>query len=90
MQRRIVLWGLVGFIVASCWVILSLAIPISGEPILWGIARLTCPIVPVSMALNFGVKWYWVILTNIPAYALIGLVVEALMQLRNPLQGAGR
>jgi len=90
MKRRIVLWGSVGFIVGGCWVILSWAIPISTEPILWSLARLTCPIVPVSMALHFGVKWYWVVLTNVPAYALVGLAVEALMQLRNSFQAAGR
>jgi predicted membrane chloride channel (bestrophin family) len=90
MKRRIELWGIVGFIVAGCWVILSLAIPISEQPILWYLARLTCPIVPVSMALHFGVKWYWVIVSNVVAYALIGLMVEALLQSRNRFQAAPR
>ena len=90
MKRRIELWGMGGFIVAGCWVILSLAIPISEQPILWDLARLTCPIVPVSMALHFGVKWYWVIVSNVVAYALIGLMVEALLQSRNRFQAAPR
>src|SRR3982074_2729088 len=62
--------------VAGCWVILGLATPISGEPVLWGLARLTCPIVPVSLAFHFGVKWYWVLVANVPTYALNGLMVE--------------
>jgi len=49
MKRRIVLWGFVGIIIAGCWVVLSWAIAISTEPILWSLARLTCPIVPISM-----------------------------------------
>ena len=74
------LWGMVGFIVAGCWVILSLAVPISEQPILWGLARVTCLIVPISMALHFGVNGYWVMFSNVVAYALIGPMVEALHQ----------
>lgn len=90
MKRRIALWGVVGFVVAAGWVILSLAIPISGEPVLWDLARLTCPIVPISVALHFGVKWYSVLVANVVAYALIGFMVEALLQSRNRLQAARR
>jgi len=90
MKRRIVLWGMVGFVVASGWVILSLSVPMSDKPILWGLARLTCPIVPVSMALHFGVKWYWVVLSNAVAYALVGLMVEAALQSRHRLLAARR
>jgi hypothetical protein len=90
MKQRIVLWGFVGFIVAGCWVLLSLAIPISAEPILWSLARLTCPIVPVSLLFHFGVKWYWVILSNVLAYALIGLTVDGLRHSLYRLQAHGR
>lgn len=90
MKRRIALWGFAGFIVAACWVVLSLAIPISAEPILWSLARLTCPIVPVSLLFHFGVKWYWVLLANVPTYALIGLMVEGLRQSRYRLQARCR
>jgi len=82
--------GMVGLIVSGCWMILALAIPISEQPVLWGLARLTCPIVPVSMALHFGVKWYWVSVSNVIVYALIGLIVEALLQSRNRFQAAQR
>jgi hypothetical protein len=46
------------------------------EPLLMDFARFSCPIVMISFALNFGVKWYWVIVTNALAYAAIGLLVE--------------
>ncbi len=84
MKRRVALWGLVGFLVAAFWVLVSLAIPMWREPVLLGIARYTCPIVAISWALNFGVKWYWVILSNVAAYALIGFGIEALRSFRHP------
>ena len=90
MMRRTLLWVCAVFIVGGCWVLLSLATPISTDPLLWNLARLTCPIVPISFALDFGVKWYWVPLTNFPAYALLGLVMEALMHSRNALPAPGR
>ncbi len=46
------------------------------EPLLMDFARFSCPIVMFSFALNFGVKWYWVIVTNAAAYGLIGLLLE--------------
>ena len=90
MKRRIALWGFAGLIVAGGWVVLSWAIPISEEPILWGLARLTCPIVPVSFLFHFGVKWYWVLLANVPTYALIGLMLEGLRQSRYRLHANER
>jgi hypothetical protein len=83
MKRRIGLWARVGFIVAGVWVILSFAIPLSPQPVLWGLVQLTCPIVPISFAFRFGVKWYWFIASNVAAYALIGLMVESLRLLRH-------
>jgi hypothetical protein len=90
MQRRIGLWALVGFIVASVWVVLSFAIPISPQPVLWGLVRLTCPILPISLTFHFGVKWYWFVASNVAAYALIGLVFESLQLLLHRLQAAPR
>jgi hypothetical protein len=90
MQRRIGLWALVGFIVAGVWVILSFAIPISPQPALWALARLTCPILPISFTFHFGVKWYWFLASNVAAYALIGLIFESLQLLRHRLQVAAR
>ena len=89
MKHRIVRWGFAGFVVAGCWVILGLAIPMSGDPVLWGLARLTCPIVLVGWAFHFGIKWYWVLVANVSTYALIGLMVEALRESRNRFHAAG-
>ena len=88
MQRRIGPWALVGFIVAGVWVVLSFAIPISPQPVLWGLARLTCPILPISLTFHFGVKWYWFVASNVVAYVLIGLIFESLLLLRHRLQVA--
>ena len=82
MQHRIGLWALTGFIVASIWVILSFAIPISPQPTLWGLAQLTCPILPISLAFHFGVKWYWFVVSNVAGYALIGLIFESVRFVR--------
>jgi hypothetical protein len=90
MKRRIGVWARVGFIVAGVWVILSFAIPLSPQPVLWGLVRLTCPIATISLAFHFGVKWYWLIASNVAAYALIGLVVESLRLLRHRPQVATR
>lgn len=88
MKRRIELWGMFGLFVSAWWMILGLAIPLSDQPALYALARLTSPIVSVGTALHFGVKWYWVSVSNVIAYALIGLLVEALLQFRNRLQTA--
>jgi hypothetical protein len=90
MKRRIELWGMVGLIVSCCWMITALTIPLWEQPVLLGLARVTCPIVPISMAFHFGVKWYWVSVSNVIAYALIGLMVETMFQSRNRFQAAQR
>ena len=75
MKHRLALWGLAGFVVALSWVLLSLIIPLWSQPLLWRLAQLTCPIVLFA---RFAIKWYWVVLSNVPIYLLIGLVVEGL------------
>ena len=90
MQRRIGLWAEVGFIVAGVWVILSFAIPISSHPGLFELARLTCPILPISFTFHFGVKWYWFVVSNVASYALIGLFFESLRLLQHRLRVARR
>ncbi len=78
MKNRIELWALVGFIVAVAWVAVSFVIPLSPHRTLVALARVTCPIVPISMVLHFGVTWFWVIASNVVSYALIGLIIEGL------------
>ena len=76
MRRRVGLWSLLGFLVASFWVLLSFVIPMWREPLLMELASISCPIVKISFALDFGMKWYWVIVTNALAYATMGLLIE--------------
>jgi len=38
MKHRIELWAMVGLIVSGCWMILALAIPLSEQPVLSGLA----------------------------------------------------
>lgn len=78
MKRRLALWGFAGFLVASSWVLLSMAIPVGSEPILWRLAQISCPIVFFA---RFAIPWYWVLLSNIPVYLSLGLAVEGLWRL---------
>jgi hypothetical protein len=80
MKRRLALWGVAGFVVAISWVLLSMAIPLWSEPFLWRLAQVSCPIVFFS---HFAIQWYWVVLSNVPVYLLIGLGVEGLLQLKH-------
>lgn len=78
MKHRLTLWSVAGFLVALSWVLLSLAIPLSTQPLLWKLAQLTCPIVLFA---HFAIKWYWVVLSNVPVYLLLGLTIEGLLRL---------
>ena len=89
MKYRIAMWALVGFLVVGCWAILGLAIPINqSEPIMWYLARLTCPIVQVGFWLHFGLRIYWVLLANAATYALLGLIFEMLRRAQSRFRTA--
>ena len=81
MRHRIALWGLAGFLVAGCWAIVGFAIPLSTEPLLWNLARLSCPVVFAADALHSGISLYWVLIANIATYALLGLVFETMRRM---------
>ena len=86
MKHRIAAWAILGLFVVGCWQLYILAtapIPISVEPIVWTLARLTCPVVFASFYFHFGVGFYWVLLANAATYALVGLIVETLRQQLN-------
>ena len=82
MTRRLGVWALAGIVVACCWVIagilagpeynLGFSID-AGDPVGW-LARITAPASLVG--LKIPVAFYWFILLNSVAYALIGLVAE--------------
>ncbi len=78
MKHRLAFWAIAGFLVAFFWVLLSLAIPLSSQPVLWRFAQLTCP---VALFARFAVKWYGVVLSNGLVYLMLGVVCEGLLRL---------
>ena len=78
MRHRLALWAFAGLLVATTWVLLSLAISLWSQPLLWTLAQLSCPIVLFS---HFAIKWYWVVLSNAAVYAVLGATVESFIQL---------
>ena len=84
MKRRIVIWAIAGFLVASLWAVYAAAtFPsplISAQPIVWTLINITCPVAFASFHFHFGIKLYWVLLANAATYGLFGLAVESLRQ----------
>jgi hypothetical protein len=79
MKQRIAIWVMLGILAAAFWGIFFLLIR-PADPLVWNLARLSCPIVIVGHYLNFGVRLYWVLATNAVIYAVVGLVVEGLLR----------
>lgn len=86
MKYRIVIWTVAGFLIAGGWALFSFAMPpmavSPASPVVWTLARVTCPVVFVSFYFHFGIQLYWVLLANAATYALLGLVVESLRRRR--------
>jgi hypothetical protein len=80
MKRRLALWGFAGLMVAIFWMLVSMAIPLWTEPLLWRLAQTSCPIVFFD---HFAIKWYWVVLSNVPTYLMFGFAIEVLLRLRH-------
>ncbi len=78
MKRRLGWWALAGLLVGAFWVVLSLAIPISPQPILRLLAEITCPIALFS---HYAIKWYTVVAANGVVYLVVGVVVEGVRRL---------
>jgi hypothetical protein len=82
MKKRIAMWAVAGFLVASFWALYVLATaPHTNERMhdVWILAGISCPII---FARSFPVSEYQVLITNAATYALIGLVVEVLRRKR--------
>ena len=83
MKYRIAMWASAGFLVAGGWglyfAVASKDNPI--EPIVYFLARLTCPIAIAGS--HFPISLYWTLVANAAAYALFGLVAEALRRQLN-------
>jgi hypothetical protein len=79
MKYRIARWASVGFLVAGFWALYFFpTAPVQAEPIVWTLARLTCPIAFASFYFHFPIGVYWVLVANAATYALVGLIVETL------------
>ena len=81
MTRRIALWAVAGFFVASGWVAFVGAfapanrVQIMRSHLLITIIEITAP---AALLHHVMLKYYWFILMNALVYALIGLAIELL------------
>ena len=81
MKIRIALWAFAGLLIAVGWwlyITTTAPTPITSAPMLWNIARFSCPIVLAGFYFHFGVSVYLTFFANAATYALIGLMVEGL------------
>lgn len=88
MKNRIALWAAAGFLIAGFWALYafpSFFRTTQGETLLYTLARLTQPIVFVGAYFHFGIRFYWVLLTNAATYGLLGLMVESLRRRRRSI-----
>ena len=87
MKRRVAIWAVVGVLVAACWALVSWAVRITPtEPIVWNLALFSCPVMLFGFDFHFGIRLYWVIVTNAAIYALAGVIVETMLRLRHGFQ----
>jgi hypothetical protein len=85
MKHRIVMWGSAGFLIACFWAVYSLmAAPISAEPLVWTLAQISCPIVFAGNYFHSGISIYFVFLSNVVTYAVVGLIMETLRRQLTP------
>ena len=82
MEIRIAIWGLAGVLVAGFWTLyffltahFFLAATVPLQPIVFILARLTCPIAFVSSYFHFPIGVYSALLANAITYALVGLFI---------------
>ena len=80
MKRRIGLWALCGAVVASCWVLYSLASWSDLGPAYRIAAEITAPASLIGKSIPLA--YYWFIVLNALVYALLGTAVEPFRRLR--------
>ncbi len=76
MKRRIGLWTLAGFAVACFWVVFGIATAPNYNLGRWTVVAITAPASLLGRAIPLA--YYWFILLNAAAYALLGLATELL------------
>jgi hypothetical protein len=86
---RIALWASAGLLIGGCWqldFLVTAPIPMTtATPVLWTLARWTCPVAALGSYFHFGVGLDRVLVANVATYASIGRIVETL---RRPLRQA--
>ena len=85
-KYRIAMWASAGFLVAGCWGLYfasaDKANPIG--PIVYTLARLTQPVIAVTVSYsNSAVGLRWCLVANAATYALVGLIVETVRKQLN-------
>jgi hypothetical protein len=82
MKRRLGLWALMGLAVALCWFLITLMLGPGSASNLGRspIVAVTAPAILLGRAMPLA--YYWFILLNGLAYALIGLATELLRPAR--------
>lgn len=75
MGRRIGLWSLAGFAVACGWVAYTFAaFPLqTRNHLFWAVVEITAP---AALLRHVAIKYYWFILLNAVAYAIVGFAIE--------------
>ena len=83
MKYRVAIWEAAGFLVASGWAVYFLVASKNApiEPTVSTLVLLTCPIAIVGS--HYPVTLYLALVANVATYALVGLVVETLRQLKH-------
>ena len=83
MKHRIAMWRRRGFVDCVLLGCLQLAGGAdSAEPLIWTLAKFSCPIVFADSYFHSGISIYLVLFANIVTYAMIGLLVETLRRQR--------
>ena len=76
MSRTVGIWALVGFVVACCWVVIGIAL---GPGYNLGRSTLLSITAPAALlGRRVPLTYYWFVLLNAGAYAVVGLGAEVL------------
>ena len=88
MKWRIAMWGIVGFFVASCWVLYTFVASSDSvayamrQPAVEAVAFISCPIIYAGR--YFPLHFWWVPPINAATYAAVGLIAELLRRKSTP------
>lgn len=81
MKRHLVLCASIGFLVGSCWVLVSFLMPpellvrTMREPMVQGLFVVSCPV--LYFMRHIAIQFWWVPLINAGTYGMVCLMVEA-------------